>query len=721
MGAASYGVMSWVKLLETVARAVLFDVRYREKALRILAELGSTSKKGTLRHPMELENGLWLEGNRAADDIIRRVLRLLVACGYPLESAVVEYESSPHKATKLRKEKRQRNVGMQPIEAFQPRNGEKAGAFARRMFTKMLEEGHIPREDFLACLDDKDGTKRVFGLLPGGQPLFSRKPMKVGGNHRSWVQPFQSRFGFPVYVNSQWRPKHLGKLATLFATWSGKDKSMDFFPVSPIQTTLFGPPAPEQLSLFSASGRKITSRPTETPEKIGSFAKRELYAALAEGRVPDEDFNQLRTSEGTIDLLGISLSRCPLFALRPIVRDSKTRSWADPAHRNGQAIYVCQEWYERHRSKLKELLSRWRSSTKGAPPKKKEKIGIFAKREIYSALFEGRVPDSDFQALSTATGTKSLLGLPLKGCPLFSQHAVRQGTHLRTWSDPAKRNGYPVFVCKEWFDYPNDGEKLNKLLSRWKKKSMIEQKDLPTQIEEFYDNIFTSDDFLEYAAEIYGLGTTPAAKAAQIRCLVQRFIRLNRDHWISVSAFRKYSDWNPEKETSISEVLNSLLGEQAFLPFALLPEDVFSMLPAIRLNGNLLSWNRELLASIAALLIPSVHVTNHGIAPQSLTALLVPTSVPDDDVIGMVLASYCKLYPGSTSINKAFAFLHDHFVRSRLSDKLKREIRKFLMAHSGEGAMVQVENHVELAESGPTPDHSDDNEKLLDAWAEGVF
>lgn len=95
-------------------------------------------------------------------------------------------------------------------------------------------------------------------------------------------------------------------------------------------------------------------------EKIGAYAKREIYAALAEGRVPDDDFAKLRTLEGTKELLGVSLTTCPMFSLSPMTRrDGRHGCWSDAASRNGERVYVNSQWYEEHRSKLEKLLARW--------------------------------------------------------------------------------------------------------------------------------------------------------------------------------------------------------------------------------------------------------------------------------------------------------------------------------------------------------------------------
>ena len=749
LGVASYETPTWAKVLEEAARAMLEGARTRKAALAAAKRFSWMGRSGRgMARPCELEPGVWIELHQGSHGILVRTKMLLDACGYPLDLASLEYEELlrgessrrergerrvPRKevARKVR-EVRKEDKMSRPAGSSKLGNGERPGAYAKRLFAKAFHENLVPKEDFFACLDDKEGTKRVFGLVLGGRPLFSRCVMMDGEHHRSWTEPFATPFGFPVFINSQWRDQHLGKLRALLARWGvdvedipsakktkklqcrGSQGNEEF-----IQRTLFD----LELREPPASSRNQTHQKQipSGPEKIGAYAKRTLYAALSEGRVPDDDFKQLNTYNGTVALLGISLSRCPLFSTKPIITNSGIHSWSDPIQRNGRPVFVCMEWYEYHRSKLDVLLARWTSKPESVEPASCEKIGTFAKRELFQALVDGRVPDDDFELLSTIPGTKSLLGLPLKGCPLFSSRPYRKGSQLRTWAESAKRNGKAVFVNKGWFNRSDEWAKLKKLLSRWDKKNMPGKKDLPTQIEEFYDGVFSSDDFWEYAAEIYGLDTTPAAKAAQIRCLVQRFIRLDRDHWISVPNFKRLSDWDMAKESSVASILNSALGSAPFLPIASISENVLSALPILRLDGKTLSWTRELVAAIAALLIPSVHIANHGVVPQTLTALLVQACVPDEAVLDMALAAYCNRNPSNRTVDDAFAFLRDNYVRSRLTDNLKTEIRNYLSSHVGQDEISPPTIIAPSVKQPAMPDNSDENEKLLDDWANGAL
>ncbi len=106
-----------------------------------------------------------------------------------------------------------------------------------------------------------------------------------------------------------------------------------------------------------------------TGERIGAYAKREIYAALAEGRVPDDDFARLLTLEGTKEILGGALSGRPLFSRKEKLPTFGHKNfWHAPAHRNGISVYVNSQWFEYHRPRLEKLLSRWRKADATAAP-----------------------------------------------------------------------------------------------------------------------------------------------------------------------------------------------------------------------------------------------------------------------------------------------------------------------------------------------------------------
>lgn len=124
----------------------------------------------------------------------------------------------------------------------------------------------------------------------------------------------------------------------------------------------------------SPSGGQVAMQSSQsdalpTGERIGAYAKREIYAALAEGRVPDDDFARLQTLEGTKEILGGALSGRPLFSRKEKLPTFGHKNfWHAPAHRNGISVYVNSQWFEYHRPRLEKLLSRWRKADATAAP-----------------------------------------------------------------------------------------------------------------------------------------------------------------------------------------------------------------------------------------------------------------------------------------------------------------------------------------------------------------
>lgn len=130
----------------------------------------------------------------------------------------------------------------------------------------------------------------------------------------------------------------------------------------------------------------------EVAEKIGAYAKREIYAALAEERVPDDEFAKLQTLEGTKELLGVSLTTCPMFSLSPMTRrDGRHGCWSDAASRNGEQVYVNSQWHEEHRPKLEKLLARW-----SAVKPQGESAAQLMNNRFTARQIEGKVLTTDY-------------------------------------------------------------------------------------------------------------------------------------------------------------------------------------------------------------------------------------------------------------------------------------------------------------------------------------
>lgn len=120
-------------------------------------------------------------------------------------------------------------------------------------------------------------------------------------------------------------------------------------------------PGQRQNGQDNNSSSAIAAEDVSNSKKIGVYVKQHIYAALAEDRIPDDDFVKLLTVDGTKELLGTTLSACPLFAYSPMIGSDGRghNSWGDPAVRRGKRIFVNSQWYERHWDKAMRLLSRW--------------------------------------------------------------------------------------------------------------------------------------------------------------------------------------------------------------------------------------------------------------------------------------------------------------------------------------------------------------------------
>jgi len=778
LGAASYEVGSWAKLLVTVARAVLLDVRYRRNALDALAKNGAAGERTELRRPMELEKGLWLEGNLSATDIIWRARQLLVACGYPLESAVVEYAAIPHGDSIPRKKTPAptppRDVNRGSGETFRFRNGEKAGTFARRMFAKALAEGHVPRDDFFACLDDKVGTKRVFGLHPGGHPLFSRQLMKDGKNLRSWSRPFPTRFGFPVYVNSQWRTEHLDKLSALFGKWKVKNAGSNIFLSTPLQPSLFDTSTSQPESLIRETGRHRSSVSRSTP--MGP--KPERFETDIRNNWPEGfDFSDgaVRLLEGRCGKLpkgmkGVLKSRMfhprgRVWLLPETVASEKTRNavaataghfvreWGlvatrvlvpildgpgtklrNPQEREAFATFlarqaglsicelegdnyvssrgdasteetaqtlcsmvrefisgrggviraetILEEFGNLDEQSLSNLMARWEPD---AIPERDgdgslsfkmlaefylpEDFGDALKDALARADAEGTVPTSAWLANFLSERY---------ACDFVQDYALNPSGTLK-WAIKAVWNESTPDDKRRW-----EGEGAHAMFVTEKPggRASFHARDLSSRVEAEFPGVFTNEEFWRYTVGNCGLSGTKEAKIAQLGYIAPGFVRLDRDHWMSVAAFCRASGWNAAMAESMAEVLRKALGTSAMLPVASLGASVTDALPevAFRENGGArnVRWTPELVASVAALLCPGVHVANHGVTPFALSALLVPKPVANKDVFAYAMRLYCARNPHHRDVKGAFAFLQANNVRFRFTGRTRREIEDYL-------------------------------------------
>lgn len=630
--------------------------------------------------------------------------------------------------------------------------------------------------------------------------------------------------------------------------------------------------------------------PPSEKEKIGGYARRELYSALEEGRVPEEDFEKLLTMEGTRDLLGYSMKTCPLFALKPMTRrDGRPGSYSHPARYKGRPVFVNGYWMERHRANLQKLLARWSNASsafshdevktggegdtlasfsadirehwpegfdfsEGAMRLLESRCGKMSNRvkeALKAEMFHPRgrlwfcsetVASDEAREAAVETATRfvrewglvavrvlsDILDVPetklrdvqereafavflvrqaglsvceLEGrayvtsagasdeeetaealCGLVREFIAEQGGVVQTerileefknldeqslsdlmarWEPDAiperDENGFLSFKLLSEYYLPEDfGAALKEGLARaeeegtpptaawlttflserygcdfavdyaldpagalkwvisavWQKDEANDlrrwngegararfvpmdehegatspPRDLPTQVEMAFPGVFTNEDFWQYSVGHYGLSDTRAAKVAQLGYIAPCFVRLDRDHWMSVAAFRRATGWNDTISEAVAEVLREALGSSPMLPVASLGASVTDALPEVVLQGDdeprVLRWTPELVASVAALLCPGLHVANHGVAPLAVTALLVPKPVATKDVFTYAMGLYCARNPHGRSVEGAFAFLKANSIAFRLTARARAEIEDYLVKEGG--------------------------------------
>jgi hypothetical protein len=87
-------------------------------------------------------------------------------------------------------------------------------------------------------------------------------------------------------------------------------------------------------------------------EKIGIVAKKSIEYLITQGLITDDDFEQLKNKDYSMEHLGCAF---PLFVYseNDVVDDTgRNRYWTTPIQHNGQAIYICSQWFEHDRKRL---------------------------------------------------------------------------------------------------------------------------------------------------------------------------------------------------------------------------------------------------------------------------------------------------------------------------------------------------------------------------------
>lgn len=204
-----------------------------------------------------------------------------------------------------------------------------------------------------------------------------------------WLMPHKYEMAEPYQLNTNWFVDLGGSdtirllRTALILTWTWRGPAPMLKCITEVEqdepsilpTPIEGDNKPTGDGTTAQTGSDNATRPnpqeidsqsaiTIAEEKIGASVKRRIYVALAEDMIPDDEFEKLLTIDGTKELLGASLTTCPLFSFsRMVRRDGRYGCWLDSAMRRGRAVFVNSQWHERHRNKIEQLLLRWEHKT----------------------------------------------------------------------------------------------------------------------------------------------------------------------------------------------------------------------------------------------------------------------------------------------------------------------------------------------------------------------
>lgn len=228
---------------------------------------------------------------------------------------------------------------------------------------------------------------------------------------------------------------------------------------------------------------------------------------------------------------------------------------------------------------------------------------------------------------------------------------------------------------------------------KWKKNQLvIGGKDDPRQspsiwmeLEKRFPGIFVYDDFVELGRTLFRWSEQTLRTQG---CLLSRHcIRYNQDTWSSVGHFKAATGWTDEIAKSVSAALSDWRGSAVYFPMDRVVPQMLDALPELQMNGRRMAWTKELVVSVAYLCLPEIHVINHAVAPNFVTAMLVPPSVPRDaDAVEYMVRQYMLRRPNVSEggdardayVDDAIAFLVENSVRRRLSSKLRDNVRRIL-------------------------------------------
>lgn len=227
---------------------------------------------------------------------------------------------------------------------------------------------------------------------------------------------------------------------------------------------------------------------------------------------------------------------------------------------------------------------------------------------------------------------------------------------------------------------------------KWKKNQLViggmtgpQTSSIWTELEKRFPGIFVYDEFVELGRTLFRWSEQTLGAQG---CLLSRHcIRYNQDTWSSVGHFKTATGWTDEIAKSVSAALSDWRGSAAYFPLDRVRPQMLDVLPELQMDGRRVAWTKELVVSVAYFCLPEIHVINHAVAPNIVTAMLVPSSVPRDaDAVEYMVRQYMLRRPNipdggdarDAYVDDAIAFLIENSVRKRLSAKLRDNVRRIL-------------------------------------------
>jgi len=280
-------------------------------------------RKVSLITPVELASGLWIDLGGSDHDLFSRTTQLLSKCGVFIYGARVKCMAE-QSARKI-----ETNNPSELIKRWEHRSNGAIGKFVRMALTYLLEN-HILNDSEISTLSTAQGTYRELGIYLKKCPLISsREFVDAAGFVRCWRSPIvvgKTKF----YANKEWYESSRKR----FVSW-----------------------------LLRVLGQKPHRLATNTPlieewdkvsrGKIGKFAFLALKYVVENCMLSKDEFEALCTAAGVKRILGISLTRSPLFGLQEIVdSNGYRRSWTESVIVSGRSVYINQQWYETSRKHL---------------------------------------------------------------------------------------------------------------------------------------------------------------------------------------------------------------------------------------------------------------------------------------------------------------------------------------------------------------------------------